>query len=330
MTRFLGQSHFFAAAVLSMRLGLAHAAPSVPPNSALQPLASYFKDAISRHAGQVNSVEFCPDNTCEVFVGKKNVPLTTVEDFTYLYVYFFSDYYALAGWRRTPRASAFAKEILARHADSNCKSRRHTEKARCLILQLSAHDEIKIFNDRYDETSRHRQQENIGAAIKRRLRHEWPVARSYSQEYLLPPGWRMPSISEIGSEWRRADATKYAIVNGDFNGDGRADKSMLLLSTRNQGFALFVFLSQDDHTFKPYKLDAKNDRSFFEVTGITKVAPGAYRSACGKGYWACSRDEPPEVTLENDGIEYFRDQSAASYFYWDKRRKKFRRVWISD
>jgi hypothetical protein len=151
-----------------------------------------------------------------------------------------------------------------------------------------------------------------------------------AQDIQLPSGWRMPTSSELESGWRNRDPTKYAIVKGDFNGDGIDDQAMLLVSTRQQGFALFAFLSQERQKFKTYKLDSNRDLSFLQVTGITKVSPGTYRSACGKGYWACKAGEPSEVSIKYESIEYFREESAASYIHWDQGRKQFRRIWISD
>jgi hypothetical protein len=154
--------------------------------------------------------------------------------------------------------------------------------------------------------------------------------RACARELVLPAGWRLPTPAEVASEWRNDDPDRYAIVRGDFNGDGIVDQSMLLVSTRKQGYALFAFVSRGSHKFKAYKLDADKSASLLEIMGISKISPGTYRTACGKGYWKCEAGEPAELLTMQDSIEYFREQSAASYFHWDRRRHNFRRTWISD
>lgn len=58
-------------------------------------------------------LEFCPDNTCDGFQASNNVSRRELKDFAYLYIYFFSDYYALAEWRQTPAAKQTAEYILS-------------------------------------------------------------------------------------------------------------------------------------------------------------------------------------------------------------------------
>ena len=64
--------------------------------------------------------------------------------------------------------------------------------------------------------------------------------------------------------------------------------------------------------------------------GISKVSPGEYETACGKGYFECGPDEPEVLVLKLPGIDYFRFASANSFFYWDNASKSFKRIWISD
>lgn len=50
----------------------------------------------------------------------------------------------------------------------------------------------------------------------------------------------------------------------------------------------------------------------------------------GKGYWGCKEDEVPEIKIESDAIEFFKYESASSFFYWDDEKSEFKRIWISD
>jgi hypothetical protein len=146
----------------------------------------------------------------------------------------------------------------------------------------------------------------------------------------LPSGWRTPTSAELNDNWRNKGADKYVIARGDFNGDGVIDQAMLLVSRRGQGLGLFVFLSQKDNTFKPYSIDVIKDVSFVRAMGIARILPGRYKTACGKGYWDCKKGEAPEISIEHDAIDYFKTESANSYFYWNKQAQAFKRVWISD
>lgn len=69
---------------------------------------------------------------------------------------------------------------------------------------------------------------------------------------------------------------------------------------------------------------------YFEVMGIRAVKPGSYRTACGKGYAECERGEPRVLRLRNWSIDFFKEESANSFFYWDGRATAFKQVWISD
>ena len=73
-----------------------------------------------------------------------------------------------------------------------------------------------------------------------------------------------------------------------------------------------------------------DDPLMIHAMGIEKVSHGRYKTACGKGYWDCKKGEPSEIVIEHDAINYFKTESANSYFYWDAKTKKFKRIWMSD
>jgi hypothetical protein len=64
--------------------------------------------------------------------------------------------------------------------------------------------------------------------------------------------------------------------------------------------------------------------------GIRAVRPGSCRTACGKGYAACEAGEPIVLRLKHWAIDFFKEESANSFFYWEGRAASFRKVWISD
>ena len=151
-----------------------------------------------------------------------------------------------------------------------------------------------------------------------------------AEEPPLPHGWRTPTSAETKDEWRNEDADRYLIVRADFNGDGVMDQARLLLRDPGTGLGLFAFVSQKDGTFKTYLLDEKENAAYIEVMGIKTVPPGLYKTACGKGYFDCSEGETPEILLRHPAIDYFKEGSANSYFYWDEATETFKIVGIGD
>ena len=64
--------------------------------------------------------------------------------------------------------------------------------------------------------------------------------------------------------------------------------------------------------------------------GINTVKPGEYKTVCGKGYFKCEKGEPEVLKLKRPAIDYFKFQSANSFFFWDDKTGDFKRIWISD
>ena len=154
-------------------------------------------------------------------------------------------------------------------------------------------------------------------------------ASSSADPPALPHGWRIPSSAETNDDWRNQDSNRYLVVKADFNGDGIPDQARLLIHDGNSQVALFAFVSQKDRSFKTYSLDEKN-AAYLKVLGITKVPPGRYTTACGKGYAECRGGEQPEVVLGHHAIDYFKVEGPHSYFYWDSTAIVFKVVGISD
>lgn len=136
--------------------------------------------------------------------------------------------------------------------------------------------------------------------------------------------------SEIAQEWRNESPNRYLTISADFNGDGITDKSMLLVRKNGTGMALFAFVSQKNDTSRVYLLDEIKDTKYIEVMGVSVAQIGRYKTACGKGYFDCQRDEPEEIFLRLPAINYFKEEGANSFFFWDESKNNFRRIWMSD
>src|SRR4030081_3006757 len=64
-----------------------------------------------------------------------------------------------------------------------------------------------------------------------------------SPQQALPAGWRKPTPTEAIGSWRKKSSSRFLVVRGDFDGDGRDDIAELLVSDSGKSFGLFVWLS---------------------------------------------------------------------------------------
>jgi hypothetical protein len=154
--------------------------------------------------------------------------------------------------------------------------------------------------------------------------------RLCGRDFRLPDGWRLPTPTEAEDGWRRDDPGRFLAAYGDLNGDGVPDQAQLLLRTDGAGFGVFVFLCEQDGTILPHLVLHNQETDYFRRVGIKPVAPGLYRTACGKGYMDCYPGEPREVRLRHDALDYFKRDEVASLFYWSDAAAKFRWVAITD
>lgn len=123
---------------------------------ALAELSKGFSDSVQVRKHPVASVEFCPDNTCESFDAKDTKSMPVVVDFAYLYIYYFSEYYALADWRKTQSALQIAQRILMKPSYSGCTSETERESARCVLRKYASEGVVRAYYVRYDEKERHK------------------------------------------------------------------------------------------------------------------------------------------------------------------------------
>lgn len=154
------------------------------------------------------------------------------------------------------------------------------------------------------------------------------AACSYKNPF--PPEWESIASDKLKDSWRDESKSRFTQVKCDFNGDGIIDEARLLVRKDGSGFALFAMVSQKDSSLKTYLLDEIRNLNLIQAMGIKKVLPGTYKTACGKGYWDCQKNEAPEIHLKNEAIDYFKIESANSFFYWDIKADAFKRVWTSD
>ena len=143
----------------------------------------------------------------------------------------------------------------------------------------------------------------------------------------LPDGWRLPSADEVDETWRAADAERFLLADLDLDGDGRPDQARVLLRIDGTGYGVFAFLCRAHGAPVPHLILHNRDREYFKGVGIRPVAPGVYRTACGKGFIDCYMGEPHEVLLAHAGIDYFKPESVTSLFYWSDAAHMFK--WVA-
>jgi hypothetical protein len=141
--------------------------------------------------------------------------------------------------------------------------------------------------------------------------------------------WRTPTTSDLGApedqKWREADPARYLVVTGDFDGDGKLDEARIVVRGDGKAFAIVVKLASRKVTIK---LDEFPDIKTLTSTGIKRVAPASYPTACAKGY-DCAEDEPRYISVKHDAIDYFQHDATDRYYYWNDARHAFAQVGIN-
>lgn len=145
----------------------------------------------------------------------------------------------------------------------------------------------------------------------------------------LPDGWRMPTESDLRDTWRDADSRRFAHVAADLDGDGFFDHALILVTLDGAKAGLHVYISSGLPP-KWITLDVRAAADLLPSMGIREASKGTYQTACGKGYWLCRSDEVPNIDIPRSALNYFKVESANSFFYWSTETKAFHRIWISD
>jgi hypothetical protein len=151
-------------------------------------------------------------------------------------------------------------------------------------------------------------------------------------EIALPNGWRKPTNDEITDDMFKArskDPNRHLAAKADFNGDGIIDTAIMLVNDAEDKMGLFVFISKEGN-FKSVLLEQIEDKTWVDAMGLSVVEPGRYKTACGKGYWDCPEGVPEILDLKRPAINFFKFESANSFFVCDKSKNSFKRIWMSD
>jgi len=122
------------------------------------------KDVEIRSRGTM-SIEYCPDNTCDGFVGStRGATIENLADFAHIYLFYVSRYVYLEDARLKPNARALVIEALQRHTDG-CPSSPELAAARCVLEKISEEDDVRVVSVRFDENTRTENVVDLRAAL---------------------------------------------------------------------------------------------------------------------------------------------------------------------
>ena len=98
-------------------------------------------------------VEYCPDNTCEVFTVAVPADIQEIQDFAFMHLFTRSPYNYLKEFRQSGRTGRLGA-VLDRYS-AGCPQVQAQEAARCVMNRIAAKYEIQVEFIRYDEGGRH-------------------------------------------------------------------------------------------------------------------------------------------------------------------------------
>ncbi len=112
---------------------------------------AFGKVVVSSANAKTKRVEYCPDETCEVFAAPRLA--SGVCDFVFLYLFHVSGYIYLEDARKLPEVRARGQEILARHS-KGLKPVGEREAVESVLKTLAQRLSISLTFVRYDEGRR--------------------------------------------------------------------------------------------------------------------------------------------------------------------------------
>lgn len=155
------------------------------------------------------------------------------------------------------------------------------------------------------------------------------------KEIDLPSEWRFPTDADFIGEWEeyKENNPEPFLAEADFDGNGEKDSAWILIKD-DGSWGLFVILNPGSKSYELIQLDEtdKGSRRYVppQSMGLSVGEKGEFKTACGKGFFDCDKGEPDEIVFDLPIINYFQYESASSTFYWDRKTKSFKEIWMSD
>lgn len=121
---------------------------------------------LDTHDGQ-RRIEYCPDNTCDIFFNPENREIGQIQDFVFLYYNFVHSYnYPWMEKFRENQTPDNVRRVLERHS-AGCAL--GDGFSRCVLVSLANKGQISIGFARYDEGARHESESDLQATLDRAL-----------------------------------------------------------------------------------------------------------------------------------------------------------------
>lgn len=133
----------------------------------------------------------------------------------------------------------------------------------------------------------------------------------------FPTGWVAVTRKDVENtsdfQLRRRSATGFLRARGDFDGDGKPDLAVLAKSAiGDRAGVVFRLSSRAEPVI--HALSSPVPVTVASL-GVDRVAPGAYKTACAKGYG--TRESCVETfTSRQDGVALFQFEASSSYLFW--------------
>jgi len=162
--------------------------------------------------------------------------------------------------------------------------------------------------------------------------HNLSTEKCNHSELYISKGWCQPTKSDYKDDWltfKKQLPTPFH-ASGWFNGDRKKDEAWILFDSQHSKWGVFIFLQQDGGKYQTVKLSESTVADLSpQFISIQTAELGEHETACGKGYWECSKGEPAIVTLKMNGlIKSPYESGGASLIYW--QNGKFEEVPLSD
>jgi len=128
--------------------------------------------------------------------------------------------------------------------------------------------------------------------------------------------WRPVTLESLqGSvnyEYRTGDRGDGLSADGDFDGDGKSDRAVLVSDEAAGKYAVRVELSSGEE-----HIVAEADLADLPLVGLSTVPAGAYQTACGRGLGDCPEDAAQVIDLQNDGFTLAAFEASSRTFWWE-------------
>jgi tetratricopeptide (TPR) repeat protein len=151
-------------------------------------------------------------------------------------------------------------------------------------------------------------------------------------EPYIPQGWCQPTQADFSADWleyKKSTPIPYH-ASGRFNNDNELDEAWILFDQNRKNWGVFVFLKENEQEYKFFKIE---ENMFIDIkpqaVQINASDPGVIETACGKGYWECSKDEQPKLDLKLNGLTVGPfDHGGTIIVYWENG--KFKKISLDD